>query len=335
MNYKIISVIIILFFSFLFSADKCNRCNKSIKDQYLVLKAGKYHIDCHKCNLCKQKIEGKYNIHENENYHKECYRNHILPKCNVCTKPLDSEYFIDDWDNKYHAYHLKEIGNCTYCHRVISDNTTGGGIKIQDGRKVCNLCNISIVDTEDEKEESRKRVLEQLYEIGFTDIPDNIPIYILNRDKLNKKYSGYDKNDSKKNDKLNLAGLADYKSVWSGRDEDGNKVNQRKYYVIYMLDNMPAKDFDGVLAHEYLHVWQFHHNLNYPNSINEGFCNLGKFSMYNLSDDRLSSIKIEQMEKNPHPDYGVGYRKMKNCLSSKGWKKLIKETKKGNAYKCN
>ena len=71
-----------------------------------------------------------------------------------------------------------------------------------------------------------------------------------------------------------------------------------------------------------------------PYSITEGFCNLGAFLIYNIKNDKYSEIQLEKMNKNPDPNYGVGYRNMKQCLDQKGWEVFIKEVKDGNAKLC-
>jgi len=256
-------------------------------------------------------------------YHQDCYRNYILPKCDACGHPLDGQYSIDSWGNKFHTRHESETGICSSCSKIVSEQTTNSGFIHNDGRIICSLCNKDAISTEKEIEDSRRRVLNQLADVGFFNLDNNVPIKVVNRNQLSKLRGG----------DPNIRGLTDYKYS-STTNSRGEVIEEHKEYTIYVLDKLPELVFDSVLAHEYLHVWLFENDQNYKSNITEGFCNLGAYAIYNGIDDKFSKIQLGVMDKNPDPDYGEGYRKIKKCLEKQGWSKLIKNVKNGKASLC-
>ena len=164
-------------------------------------------------------------------------------------------------------------------------------------------------------------MLKILQEQGFTDLSDTVPIILVNLNELLEIKGGGSRG---------IKGLTDYQYSYVTNGA-GDIVKENKKYAIYILDKLPKIYFDSVLAHEYLHVWLFENKQDYKSSITEGFCNLGAFAIYNSVNDKFSEIQLENMNQNPDPDYGVGYRTMKKCLDQKGWTDLINEVGSGNA----
>ena len=319
-----------LIISFNFSSEyKCDYCKKNIIGKYYFLEQKKYHEECYnqnivpKCNFCKESLLGRYVVNEDGNYHNDCYKNNILPKCSVCIRPLEKEYNYDAWDNKYHGYHSNGKGNCSSCSRIISERTTNGGYIHIDGRAICNLCDKDIVNTKLEIEDSRKRVLLLLEEIGFQSLSNEIPIILKNRNELSllMPHSSM------------ISGLTNlehsYKENYLGQISD-----EKKEYEIFILDKLNPIDFDSILAHEYLHVWLYENNLNYNSQITEGFCNLARAYIYQKNLDKYSIIQLNKMNEDPDLDYGVGYRIANLCLDNYGWNEMIKLFENNKAHNC-
>lgn len=82
-----------------------------------------------------------------------------------------------------------------------------------------------------------------------------------------------------------IYGLAQYAAT------GGNKL-----FKIFILKSLPKTFFAGFLAHEYMHVWQYQHNINPPIDICEGFCNLGSMAMYQKINTKFSTFLLEQMD---------------------------------------
>ena len=52
-------------------------------------------------------------------------------------------------------------------------------------------------------------------------------------------------------------------------------------YHIYILSNLHKVVFNAVLAHELLHTWLYDNQINLSPLAEEGFCNLGRYIIYN------------------------------------------------------
>ena len=117
-------------------------------------------------------------------------------------------------------------------------------------------------------EESKKRVIQQLNNVGFHNLPYDIPIILLNQTELLElSNSNYHKN---------LKGF----TVINTRPKH-METNYHHEYKIYILRNLHQIEFDAVLAHEYLHVWQSNYNIYWDEQQSEGLSNLGSELIYN------------------------------------------------------
>ena len=131
-------------------------------------------------------------------------------KCAVCLDNLNETFSKDAWNNQFHTIHEKEGNFCNSCSRIISKNITQGGFLYSDGRHVCKLCHISIIEKKSSIETSYLSVRNQLEKIGFTEIPSDIPITLINLNELNKKYATTMHNNLKGITKIQLNNNSNY-----------------------------------------------------------------------------------------------------------------------------
>ncbi|RPJ81206.1 MAG: protein DA1, partial [Deltaproteobacteria bacterium] len=157
---------------------------------------------------------------------------------------------------------------------------------------------------------SRNTVLSMLHSIGISDIPATIPINIVDMVNL-KKYS---KEEPNSNSKGFTTCLTTYK----------NNQAISKSQAIYILNGLPLLEFNGVLAHEMMHVWLHERDIKLTEPETEGFCNLGAMKVYQDDGSEFAKILLKNMEKNQDPIYGDGYQNMKKQLEKLGWEKLIR-----------
>ena len=102
------------------------------------------------------------------------------------------------------------------------------------------------------------------------------------------------------------------------------KPNGLDDYEIYILNNLHQIEFDAVLAHEYLHVWQNNYNIHLSEVQSEGLSNLASELIYKNYDNTFSTILNENLENNHHI-YSEGYKEMKQIKNQVGWQGLIKK----------
>ncbi len=297
----------------------CARCGKLLDQKWQVLDDRKFHAECLKqhlqeihmiCDICKKPITGKYTKDQSKNYHIDCLRNYKLTRCAVCEKPIEGRMLIDPWGNKAHEKHEDhQTVTCSSCMRIISSITSKGGFRYSDGRTICGICKPTVVEKNNVIMKSRNTVLSLLYSIGITDIPVNIPINIVDMENL-KKYS---KSSPTSDSKGFTSCLTTYK----------NNQAISKSQAIYILNGLPLLEFNGVLAHEIMHVWLNERDIKLTAPETEGFCNLGTMKVYQDDGTEFAKILLENMEKDQDPIYGDGYQNMKKQLEAVGWGKLI------------
>ena len=308
---------------------KCSVCNKKIFGEYIHLDEGKYHEDCYtstivpKCSICSKAMESTYISDDKGKYHEKCYNEKVLPKCTVCDDPIKSRYMTDLWGNKFHEKHKNSSGICSSCSRVISDKLTFGGIDLSDGRKICGICSDEKVSSRYDIEQARRFVLNLLEMHGFGRFPKDIQISLKDLDEL-AELRGRKDND--------IRCFTHYTYTYDPYTSAIQK--ESKTFTIYILEFLPDTEFKSVLAHEYLHVWLHMNDLDYKNSITEGFCNLAAALVYENIQSELSDIGIKKMNQNTDPDYGVGYRNMKKCLNHYGWSEFLSRIKNKKDLDC-
>jgi len=229
-------------------------------------------------------------------------------KCVICGEYIVGSYTLDSWKQTAHDFH--KISFCFSCGRIIAKN----GLILYDSRQLCEHCQPSVVKSIQDIDWVDKKVRKILAKIGFDDIPQNIPIEIVDSSKL-MKIQGNKQIDA------NQRGLALFSQI-------SNNGLTKKEHKIYILDYLPKIAFAGVFAHEILHVWQNDKGISPPRDICEGFCNLGSFAVYSEINNPAAHNYIAQMDKSPDPVYGDGYRKVKRFLDKNGWPGVLKKIKK-------
>lgn len=300
----------------------CALCGKPLGQKWVVLDNREFHPGCAQkqlakqrpvCGICGKPIAGEYAYDEKGKYHPACYKAHKLPRCSVCLKPIEGKYIRDPWNNIAHEKHGKQPTRlCSSCNRIISKSTSNGGYTYPDGRIVCGYCRRTAVDTQKDIQRSLKTVKKHLHAAGISPLPDDVPIHLVDKSFMKKK-----KNSA--NPKGFTLCELNYKN---------SRLVSRKQ-TVYILNGLPKTEFEGVLAHEFVHVWLNQNSITMSDSKTEGFCNLGTMLIYEADKSALSRVLLENMEKDPHPEYGKGYRRMKKKLGKIGWPKLIHNIKTG------
>jgi hypothetical protein len=301
----------------------CVQCKKLLSDKWSVYDNGKYHKRClekhikliqPKCMICGLGIEGKYVSSGSGTYHINCYKENKLTKCCICSKYIEGKYIEDPWSNRSHIHHdSTQVSSCSSCMRIISETTSMGGFKYEDGRTICGYCKQTVVKKSYEISRCRETVIDYLLSVGVKGIPSNIPVQLVSKKDLKKKSKARHPADTKGCTQL-IASHKRHKQVFLDQ-------------TVYILSGMPKLEFKGVLAHELLHVWLNQQDIKMSGSKMEGFCNLGTMLVYKNNGSKHAKVLLEGMEKNSDPEYGRGYRRMKKKLENLGWDGLLKNIK--------
>ena len=106
--------------------------------------------------------------------------------CDICNEKIISEYYIDAWGNKFHATHKENGVFCNTCSRIISKQLTSGGFQFNDGRHMCKLCSIAMINSDHLKIKSINNVLDMLKVINIPIDDKFISINLVDRISLQK-----------------------------------------------------------------------------------------------------------------------------------------------------
>jgi len=226
--------------------------------------------------------------------------------CCICQEPLSGRVIFDSWNNATHGTH--PVSFCNSCERILSPYSSGGAYQYSDGRLICGKCKKIAITDDVSANRSRRKALALLEEIGFQGIPKNIRIVLAHPQTL----SAHSQKRHTSGLTLSHFHFSDYKRVGIT-------------HQIGILFGLPKIEFEAVIAHEFLHVWQHENNIKFSPVYNEGLCELGGYLVYSKDNSDLAHHFIKKMLQNQDPIYGNGFRLMKKKLETLGWKGLIQE----------
>jgi hypothetical protein len=291
----------------------CAHCRQPLDTQWVTLDKKLLHPACYeahyqlRCAICTQKISGSYQEDAEGTYHPACFAAAKLPPCDLCGQPLQGKYLKDIWGHQSHIHHGNQPTlTCHICGRLIGAKTSNNGIQHGDGRVICGFCQMTEVATSSDIEQARQRVLSQLQAAGFTDIPSYVNVSLADQKRLNRR--------------LGASPTANSHGYTQTLERQVAGVGKVQEHTIYLLFGLPRLVFEGVLAHEFLHVWLNSHGFTrLPERDVEGFCNLATALIYQQDNSPLAQVLLQRMQQDSDPVYGEGYRRMATRLQQLGW----------------
>lgn len=304
---------------------KCKRCGQELGRQYIRAGSSLFHPRCFTCKHCQQPIQGDYAEHKGWAYHPACSpRGRQTPPsaparppvpdtplmCDICQERISGTYRYNHWGEHVHPEHQgHKVHQCSACARFLSAKTQQG-LQYGDGRIICGLCQVTAVDMPASVQSSRQRVLSLLQQAGFGYIPDYLAIVLSDQKRLNQMLG--------KSQHTNSQGLT--KTL----EKTVEGMLAYREHRIFILNGLPRLLFEGVLAHELLHVWLNEHpetRQRSPTEI-EGFCNLATALVYQQENTPLAQYHLQRMHESSDPIYGEGFRQQNQRLQQLGWEGL-------------
>lgn len=226
--------------------------------------------------------------------------------CCLCKQPLSGQVLQDTWNNRAHLHH--HVTFCNSCDRILSKHSSAGAYRYSDGRLICGFCKKTSITDGVAANRSRRKVQDQLETVGFHHIPRGLKVVLSHAHVL-----------SAHSQKSHTAGLTLTHFHFDKHKRTGIS------HEIGILSGLPKVEFEAVLAHEMLHVWQHEHGVKFSPMYREGLCELGGYLIYSEDDSDLSRHFIQKMMNNKDPVYGNGFRLMHKKLEQWGWEGLIRE----------
>lgn len=295
---------------------ECAACGEPIEGAYFETGGSYYHPDHFRCEHCGRKIGRSYTEYKGKNYHNDCFRDHVALRCDLCGGVVSGEYIIDYWGNAYHLRHQGEAPCCDSCSRFISPELTGGGVRYDDGRYICNICRPTSVKSIDEILALIDEVAEHLERLGMKVDYRGLQVHLVGRSQM-QDISG--RNHS------GLRGFTDYSEDWRflGRAKN-RRIN------MYLLYAMPRMELISTIAHELTHVYLFNHgHFDSDPVFIEGSCNYAAFLVLGRYPGRESAFFRANMASDPDPVYGAGFNRVREYAEADGtgdWLKRVRRS---------
>jgi hypothetical protein len=286
-------------------APTCGVCGRPVTGENFQTRGVYYHHDCFRCAYCDRPIAGPYSEYKGKNYHADCFERHVALRCALCADIIRGEYLQDFWGNSYCLRHESEAPVCDSCGRFISDRTTSGGVRYDDGRFICNICRPRSITDIDDILGLVHEVAGHMREMGMKVDYHGIRIHLVGREEM-QKLSGHHSDG--------LRGFTDYREDFRvfGRSHD-RKMD------MYLLYGMPRMELISTIAHELGHVWQFNHGrFQNERAWNEGSCNYAAYLVLAQYPGRESSFFRTSLARDDDGVYGDGFRRVKVLAEAEG-----------------
>lgn len=111
-------------------------------------------------------------------------------------------------------------------------------------------------------------------------------------------------------------------------ERNGEIINRSDEILI--LWGLPERTFMGVLAHELMHVWCAHKvTAELSSQLSEGTANYASALIYRNSPDPVSQMLLTNLQDDPDPVYGVGYRQVVTYIDQYGLGEYLNRLQKG------
>jgi len=294
-------------------ADRCAGCNQPIQGPLFKALSKSWHPTCFACAGCGKPITAKkFNVHDNRPWHPDCYRRQVVPPCTVCGEPLTQKHIIDEWGHRYCHFHPKRLPACYSCGCLICESLTRGGQKFPDGRTLCAGCLQTAVVNQAEGQHLLLETRKTMEHMGFSFEGTETPFRLAAQAELDKLR----KRKRKSRPSLGMA-----RSQILTR---GNKVVERNFEEILIVNGLPAEHFCSVAAHELGHAWLFLKGFpTLPERVEEGLATLSEAFWLERQDTEIARIRLKRIHKSDDPVYGGGFRAARSALKKMKLAKLL------------
>ena len=283
---------------------RCEGCGKSIKGSFIPQDGRPYHAACHderfglRCTFCHGLILGKYFTHEGMPVCEKDYLARIAARCFFCDQVLPGTYMGNAFGQRACKRH--DHGPCcSSCDRWLGPEERRQPAKSDFGTVLCHTCRIHAVWTEEAQGYGNLFGSAALRELGLElKLVIPVPIRLESVARIRKLKGPHQQRPD---------------GITQTRVETINdRESARMVREIIVVGGLALEHFEGVLAHEFGHVWLFHGKLDHLSDLQaEGFCELVKYRWLAKLGTPLAYEIQRKMENNPDPVYGNGFRLLK------------------------
>lgn len=282
----------------------CAACGRVIEGGHFETGGRYYHPEHFTCAHCGAPITGAYTEYKGENYHTDCFKRSVALRCSLCNGVIEGEYIQDYWGNSYHLHH-QDDPCCDSCSRFISPSVTGGGVRYDDGRYICAICQPKSVTDIDDVMRMIDEVAGHMSRFGMEVDYKGLEVHLIGQQQM-KDLSGEHSSG--------LRGFSDYSHDWRIFRRAGNrKLN------VYFLYGMPRMELVSTIAHELAHIYQFNHGrFENDRHFAEGSCNYAAWLVLAKYRGEDSDFFRHALVNETDDVYGEGFRRVRRFAEAEG-----------------
>lgn len=218
------------------------------------------------------------------------------PVCAVCGTAIDrtSHFHLDRYNTAACAQH--RVRYCAVCRRMLTD----GGSHIAGLGHVCGKCSETRTYAE---LGTICRFVQKFYREKHIYVPA-FRATLVPPDEMKARYFGT------------------YGSTPLGVALEGPP------HRVELTSTQSKVSMASTLAHEMLHLWQYHRGIMAPAPYSEGFCNLGAFLVTGRIARGEALVKLLSLMENPDHAYGHAFRELKVLYDVYGWRAVVAAMKR-------
>ncbi len=289
----------------------CKACGKPIEGRYLTALGALWHPEHFRCAVCGRPIdEPQFTPLDGKPCHVECYRLRAAPRCAYCGKPLVGSYLVDGWGTKFCSVHRGQYPVCRYCGRLVPPRHQGSQAG-RNGDVSCLVCRASAIDYMPQAKPLFARLVRWVNGQGLMYNQLALHVELLDRAGLarlmDRPYDGQCLGATLRTEYI----------------EDGRLV-RTEVKGVAILSGLPSTLFQAVTIHELAHAWlAVHHVTELNRTLEEGFCEVLSHRYLTELNTVESRFHATNIERNPSPVYGEGFRRVCALAQAIGFARLL------------
>ena len=289
----------------------CGSCGKGLEGPFVERGGRGYHADCYegkfglRCKVCQEVIRGTYHQHEGQPICERDYQARFAPRCYFCDEPLLGTFKLNAHGQKACPRHEQGV-RCASCERWLDPQEWRLPALTTYGTVLCRQCQPGAIGEQELQAYDNTFGASALQEVGLElGAGAPVPIRLDTAAAVEALEGPLDKG---------VHGLTQTQVT-----SQQGVVTARTIQGIVVVGGLARDHFEGILAHEFGHVWLFRKRLEQrPPLLVEGFCELVRYRWLARVDSPLALDLQRRMLENSAPIYGDGFRQMKAIWDQAG-----------------